>query len=445
MLGISLADASSTTGGAMYTEATRSLHPRIMMYSQDGLGLGHMRRTSSIARQLLTARPDACVLTLADSRLGQFFEAAPNHDYIKLPSVLKVGPGNWKAASLPIPFADVHKLRQDMIRSAVLSFQPHILLVDHMPHGAMGELIPTLEALKATGADTKIVLGLRDILDAPDVVQQRWRLEGAYEAIERYYDLVLIFGNRDTFDIAEQYQFPSQVARRLHYCGYVCTPEIARYTTRARTKYLAGTRPDTKFIVAMAGGGADGYPMMRAMLDALPQIQAAQPCVLLQVAGPFMPPELRRDLEARARNLQARVVVSVSDTLSYIDAADLVVAMAGYNTTMEILRSGKQAIMIPRSGPSAEQRMRTSRFAARGWLDMVDPDDLSGDTVAQAVLSTLSRGPAEIGQDRPTVQGLNDAVDQLGALLPSTLVVHGAQTQPVLAPIRQSALLKSAA
>src|SRR6266542_6281122 len=191
----------------MRNESSQSIQPRIMMYSQDGLGLGHMRRTSSIANQIAQVRSDAAILTMADSQLGQFFETSKNHDYLKLPSILKAGPGDWRAVSLPLPFADVSAMRRELIRSAVLSFQPHVLLVDHMPHGAMGELLPTLEALKTSGASTKIVLGLRDILDAPEVVSRRWRAEGAYEAIERYYDMVLVYGRREVFDMGEQYDF----------------------------------------------------------------------------------------------------------------------------------------------------------------------------------------------------------------------------------------------
>src|SRR5690349_11228349 len=209
----------------MRNESSQLTQPRIMMYSQDGLGLGHMRRTSSIANQIAQVRSDAAILTMADSRLGQFFETSTNHDYLKLPSILKAGPGDWRAVSLPLPFADVHVMRRELIRSAVLTYQPHILLVDHMPHGAMGELIPTLD-------------GLRDILDAPEVVRRRWEVEGAYDAIERYYDTVLVYGKREVFDLAEQYGFSPSVAERLHYTGYVCTPQAARYTARARAKYI---------------------------------------------------------------------------------------------------------------------------------------------------------------------------------------------------------------
>lgn len=397
----------------MNSAQSQNVTPRMMMYSQDGFGLGHMRRTTSIANQVVRANPGAAILTMADSRLGQFFESSTNHDYLKLPSILKAGPGDWRAVSLPLSFSAVSSMRRELIRSAVLSYQPHVLLVDHMPHGAMGELIPTLAALRNSGAPTKIVLGLRDILDAPEVVRRRWSMEGAYEAIERYYDTVLVYGNREVFDLAEQYGFSPTVRDRMVYTGYVCTPQTARYTARARAKYLSSSDTQTKLIVAMAGGGADAYPMMRALLDALPAISAQQKVYLAIIAGPFMPAEQRRDLEARTRGLPARVSLSVNDTLSYIEAADLTIAMAGYNTTMEILRSGKRAILIPRRGPSAEQRMRAQLFAERDWVEMIDPDDLDTERVVAQVCGALDRGPRMPELHRPDISGVTTSADVL--------------------------------
>lgn len=419
----------------MYRELRHTRPLRVMMYSQDGLGLGHMRRTSSIARQLLQSRSDAGVLTLADSRLGHFFEATPNHDYIKLPSIVKHGPGRWGAVNLPLPFHDVHTMRQALISSAVQSYHPDVLLVDHMPHGAMGELLPTLEMLRATGARTKVVLGLRDILDAPHVVQARWEAEGAYDAIEAYYDSVLVYGTREVFDLAQHYGFGRAIASRLHYCGYVVTPTTARYAARARAQSLGGSDRDAKLIVAMAGGGADAYPMMCAVLDAFPTVRAEQNSVLVLVAGPFMPVEQRHDLEARARGLAIRVRVSVTDPLSYIDAADLVIGMAGYNTTVEILRSGRPAILIPRRGPSAEQRMRARLFSELGWVDMIDPDDLGPDVVADAIRRGLQIDPERSIETAPDLHGLRSAVDHLLLLAEHTepVVRHREPLRPVAA------------
>lgn len=413
--------------------------PRIATYSQDGLGLGHMRRTHLIARQLLHLCPTASVLTLSDSQLGQFFTPAPNHDYVKLPSIVKDGPGQWRATNLNLPFAAVSALRQELICQTVLSFRPHLLLVDHMPHGAMGELLPTLAALRASGAETKVVLGLRDILDAPQVVQQRWQVEGAYDAVERYYDRVLVYGMKELFDLAAQYRFSPRLARRLHYCGYVgelTAPAGAHPAKKSpgaliRAKYLRGAQACAQLIVAMAGGGADAYPMMRTLLDALPAIQQRHHALLLLITGPFMPADLRADLKARAQGLPAQIITAVDDSATFLQAADLVVAMAGYNTSVEILQSGKRALLIPRRGPSAEQRTRTRLFAERGWIDMLDPDELAADTLAHLVVKNLSLGSAVMTAQPPKLDGVQAAAAALLALLaaPATMPTHRSQEE----------------
>jgi predicted glycosyltransferase len=382
--------------------------PRVAIYSQDGLGLGHQRRTSAIAAECLRRRPDAAVLLIADSPLGAFFGTTPGQDYLKLPSIRKLGPGNWEAVSLGLDFPAVAALRADLLRDAILGFRPDVLLVDHMPHGAMGELVPMLDAVRAAGLPTRVVLGLRDVVDDPATVRRVWREEGAYDALSAYYDRVLVYGERSLFDLATEYRLPQAVAARTRYCGYVCNAGRPRYAGRIRGRYR---RDGRKLIVAMAGGGADAYPVLRTLLDALPAVQDEEPVALLAVTGPFMPADERRDLQARAAVGGATVRMSVSDTMSYLEAADLVVAMAGYNTSVEILRSGTPAVLVPRLGPSAEQRIRTARFAARGWIEGVDPRTLSAGTLAEAVIRTLRTTRPRLSD--PDLGGLATTCDDL--------------------------------
>jgi predicted glycosyltransferase len=386
-----------------------------MMYSQDGFGLGHMRRTNNLSHELLALRPDLSILTLADSPLGQFFEPTPNSDYLKLPSIVK-GSGGWDAVSLPVSFDDVRALRAEILRSAVLTYRPDVLLVDHMPHGAMGELLPTLALVQTGGLPTKTVLGLRDILDSPTVVRRRWRSEGGYEALDRYYDRVLVYGVREVFDLAKEYAVPARVATKVRYCGYVTTPAPARYASRVRAEH-APPRSGRKLVVAMAGGGADAYPLMRTLLDAVPAVDEHVPVNVVVVAGPFMPVAERRALQAQAAGIPAKVKIQVSDPLSYLEAADLVVAMCGYNTTTEILRSRTPAVIVPRPGPSAEQRTRAELFAARGWVDHVDPDDLAPDLLAKVVVDGLVTG-RDAAPDLPPVDGLGRAAAEIVDLIP---------------------------
>ena len=90
-------------------------------------------------------------------------------------------------------------------------------------------------------------------------------------------------------------------------------------------------------------------------------------------------------------------MTSVDDTLSYIGAADLVIAMAGYNTTMEILRLKKARHPIPAVVESAEQRTRARLFAARRWVEEIDPDYLTpreADPIRPDDLKPPARSPA---------------------------------------------------
>jgi predicted glycosyltransferase len=309
---------------------------------------------------------------------------------MKLPSIHKVGPGDWRPLSLSMTFAEVLKLRRDIIRTSVLNFKPDVLLVDHMPHGAMGELVPTLEALEST--PTRVVLGLRDILDAPATVRQRWRLEGAFDAVERHFHDVLVYGSRDVFDVSAEYNFPEEASWRLRYCGYVCSSGTSTTTSLAaklRRQYLRGN-PDADLIVAMAGGGADADTLFSTLMSAVPALTAQRQCVVVIVTGPFLPRAEQRELKRRARGLPVHVIATVKDSLIYLEAAHFVIAMAGYNTTAEILSLGKPALLVPRSGPSLEQQMRARLFAERGWVRWLPPERLSAAALAEAILQGLS-------------------------------------------------------
>ena len=397
---------------------------RLLIYSQDGLGLGHLRRTSAIAGAVSAAVPGTAVLLVADSPAAGFFGAVRDLDHLKLPSILKVGPGDWRPVSLPVGFGDVQALRRELLRTAVLGFRPDLLLVEHMPHGAMGELVPALKSLRAAGGQTRVVLGLRDILDAPEVVRRRWLAEGAMDALERYYDRVLVYGRRDVFDVAEQYGFPPGVSARLNYTGYLCA------TSRAKLRKAGKGKHGRAQIVAMVGGGADGYELLRTVLEALPAVDAVRPCSATLLTGPFMPKTSRQDLERRAKSLPARVRESVRDLPPLVAAADVAVAMAGYNSSVEVLVAGTPAVLVPRAGPSAEQRTRARLFAERRWVRTIEPEQLDATALAAAVLDCLAGGRGTEPAEPPDVGGLPVVVEHLRSLLEAPATIPAVVRRP---------------
>src|SRR5919198_5965703 len=132
---------------------------RVAIYSQDSLGLGHLRRNIVIGETLLKARQDSNVLLFADSPVAPFFQVPERMDHIKLPSIRKVAAGSWEATRLQIDEQELIRLRADLMCNALLNFRPDVVLVDHMPGGAQGELVPALKALKQKYPRCSVVLG----------------------------------------------------------------------------------------------------------------------------------------------------------------------------------------------------------------------------------------------------------------------------------------------
>src|SRR2546427_9532478 len=164
-------ELSSVLGSAEEGRCHMTSSCRVSIYSQDSLGLGHLRRNILIGGALLEAKKDSNVLLFADSPVAPFFKLPDRMDHVKLPSIRKVSAGCWEATRLRIDQREVVQLRADLLRNVLLNFRPDLLLVDHMPVGAQGELLPAVKALKQAYPKCCVVLGLRDTLDAPEVTQ----------------------------------------------------------------------------------------------------------------------------------------------------------------------------------------------------------------------------------------------------------------------------------
>ena len=76
------------------------------------------------------------------------------------------------AATLGLDVADTIRIRAEVLRAAVASFGPDLLIVDKHPRGFRGELEGALSAARRSGA--KVVLGVRDVLDEPQAARGQW-------------------------------------------------------------------------------------------------------------------------------------------------------------------------------------------------------------------------------------------------------------------------------
>ena len=367
----------------------RRQYTKVLIYCQDSLGLGHLRRNINIAHELYRQDPSTEILFLADSPLAPFFKLPPGSDFIKLPTVVKVDAGVWQAHKLPrLNIEQTWQLRSQLIKRVASQYKPDILLVDHMPQGASRELLPCLQMLRSELPQTRNIVGLRDILGAPDVIKRQWGIEGAYEMIRQYYDHVLVYGTPDIYDLPKAYAFPDGVREKVQFCGYV-SPNLDHMRPLALplVEHFPEKRPFT--LLVMGGGGSDAHFFMDTFLNMLRYLGEDIVFNSLVLTGPFMPEDAREALRQKASGLPVRVKQMEDDSLGYLDEADMVVSMAGYNTTCEVMRFSKKAIMVPRAGPSAEQGMRCEILHKRDLIHSIHPTHLSVQKLAEVIMTRL--------------------------------------------------------
>lgn len=384
----------------------------VLVYTGDCLGLGHLRRNTMIAARLVQDLPGTNVLLLTGLSCPSPFEVPAGVDLIKLPSVRKTAPGCYEPRTLSVDPRRMTWLRTSIIDDISRTFNPDLLVVDHLPTGINGDLLPTLVSLHARSNRPRVVLGLRDFVDDTERTRSLWRAEGVLEAIHDFYDEVLIYGCREVFDTEKEYGLDAATATSVHYCGYLCSDGSA---TKGGPSPLGHGTDRGRRIVVTAGGGADGFPMMRLSIEALGHVASRIGVDVTVVTGPFMPQQHRAELAALFEHCPGRMLWCIDRLPELLEGADLVITMAGYNTLMEVIGLGKRPLVIPRAGPSAEQRMRAEVFSRRGLVRMAEDHELSPSALADVVLECLDAPPP--AGTLPGMDGVAVAAGRLKALL----------------------------
>ncbi|MEY2690126.1 MAG: hypothetical protein RL375_4326, partial [Pseudomonadota bacterium] len=364
----------------------------------DTYGLGNIRRMLEITEHLVGADPEMSALVITGSPMIHAFRIPQRVDYIKLPCVGRDEQGSAGVKTLGLDYASTMRMRANMILMAARDFAPDVVIVDKKPLGIDDELEPTIAMLRASEEPPAMVLLLRDILDAPERTMQQWRTGRYHDSIQAYYDRVLVVGEPEVFDVANEYAFPPASAARLAYCGYIARHSALKPRDEVRASFGLGLHQP--LVLLTTGGGADGLTLMRSYLNGLLASPSAPAWSTLLVAGPELDARARADLAELATRCPNVVCIDFTrEMLSCMNAADVVVAMGGYNTVCELLTLRKPSIIVPRVTPVQEQWIRARRMQAVGLLDTIHPDDLTPSLLLRKIELNLRAVAA--GAQRP--------------------------------------------
>lgn len=383
--------------------------PRVLFYSHDTFGLGHLRRSRTLAAALTASNEQMSALIITGSPVAGRFTFPERVDYVRLPGVTKRSDGSYVSEKLSFDIEETTIIRAGLIKSLVELFAPDIIVVDKEPTGFRGELRPALEWLHNSGTNTKLILGLRDVLDSPDLLAEEWERKGAAQAMEKYYDEVWVYGLKSVYDPTEGLTLPDSVKQRMIWTGYL------RREAESRAEL-----PETPYILVTPGGGGDGKAMVDQVLLAYEKDPTLSPVALL-VYGPFLTGDTRAGFERRVANLDGRVLNVGFDSRmeSLMAGAQGVIAMGGYNTFCEILSCDIPAVIVPRIVPRLEQYIRASRAQELGLVRMFDAklDGSSVDAMIEAIRNLPMQPPPSAGSYTGLLDGLECIVERTRVLL----------------------------
>lgn len=382
---------------------------RLLIYSHDSFGLGHLRRCRALAHALVEKYKGLSILILTGSPIIGRFDFKARVDFVRIPGVIKLHNGDYTSLGLHIDLADTMALRESIIHHTAKTFAPDIFLVDKEPTGLKGEVKNTLEYFK--GTDTCCVLGLRDVMDDPDLLESEWQQKDAWPVLQDLYDEIWVYGPEHLNNPLQGLAQADSVSHKMQFTGYL--PRQLPESIDPGNINL----PEKPYILVTPGGGGDGIEMVDWIVRTYEY--KTQPMQAYIVLGPFMPLAERTAFKQRAEKLDQVQLIDFSPHLEHLMTnAHAVIAMGGYNTFCEILSFDRPALILPRSKPRREQLIRARKAQALGLLNALD---LSGDrSVTQmhnAIAQLIDQHPPSVNACSDMLAGLEFVTQRFGELI----------------------------
>ncbi len=365
---------------------------KIIVYCQHVLGIGHFFRTLEICRQL---QSHDVVLVTGGDRPGIDL---PDHvREVRLPGLMMDADFSQLFTTEAGKSIDAVKSeRQDRLMRLFDDLSPDVFLIELYPFGRKAfrfELDPILEGIRNSVLPScKVICSLRDVLVEKSKAESYE--DRVVKILNRFFDAVLVHSDPRLLKLGATFSRLKDINCPIVYTGFV-TPRPEPMAGRELRRKL-GIRSDQKLVVASAGGGKVGFEVLKAAAEAISRL-SEDVCAHI-FSGPFMDAgEYKRLQTYQSRFLH--VDRFTSDFLAFLDAADLSVSMAGYNTSMNLMAAGTPALVWP-FAQNREQRLRAERLARLGGLKVLADEDLKPQRMAELMQAMLR------GEKRP--EGLID-------------------------------------
>lgn len=376
-------------------------HKPKALYISSPIGLGHVQRDLTIARELRRQVPDLEIEWLAQHPVTRVLEEAgetihPMSRYLASESA------HWEATAGP------HELNcfmawRDMDEILLANFMLFLDVIRETPYDLwVGDEAWEVDYYLHENPELKTApfvfltdfLGWLPMDRSPDSYEALLTADYNAEMIEqvarysRVRDRAIYIGEYDDL-IRERFgpnlpYIPDWTRENFTEVGYITPFDPADYADTPALRMRLGYDPDQPLVIYAVGGTAIGQHLLRKAIDAWPLIHREQPeARCLAVAGP------RIDPDSLPRYPGLEVKGYVHNLYEHLAAADLGVVQGGLTTTMELTLNRRPFIYFPLKNHCEQEFHVAHRLDRYGAGIRLDYAKTNVERLAEAALETL--------------------------------------------------------
>jgi predicted glycosyltransferase len=386
----------------------------VSYYCQHVLGIGHFHRSLAICRAIARRHPTTLILGGPPVALDE-----PGIGILRLPGLQMDSEFNNMVPCQSGPsLAEVKTARQKKLfahfQEKRPNVRPDIFITELYPFGRKAfrfELDPLLEAIhNGSLAPCSCYCSVRDILVEKKTGLEKFE-QRAVQTLNTYYDGILIHADPEIIRLETTFSRLDDISVPLHYTGFVTVDKSDAAKNDAesgRIRQKLGLAPADKLLVGSIGGGNVGSELLDAVIQAVTILQDSLSVHLQLFCGPYCDEATYEKL--RNSIGEHMTIDRFTDHFpAWLEAADLSISMAGYNTCMNLAQAGIPALVYPFK-QNSEQRLRAERLARKSPITIIDENDLRPRLFAKKIAHQLEQPRMAVTID---LNGATETVEQI--------------------------------
>jgi len=345
----------------------------VMIYVQHLLGIGHLRRASLLCNALWEGNFEVHLVT------GGMPVSAPLHSEVNVHQLPPVRSPDSQFNNLVDENNELideqwKDSRRNLLLKLFNQISPDALITETYPFGRRMmrfELLPLLKAAHQRPQKPLIISSIRDILQPKSKPGREVEIR---ELVNEYYDRILIHGDEGFATLADTFSLANDVVQKIAYSGYISEP------TKIEPKTDAGKDE----VIISGGGGIASLPLLKCAIEAR-HLSAMHKNTWRLLAGPNID---QSSFDQLHKNSTAGIIVerNRTDFSALLSNCTVSVSQAGYNTVMDVLKTGVRAVMVPFSDAGEiEQILRASLLQKQGRIVALSQDILNPQSLAAAI------------------------------------------------------------